>query len=464
MLFTYKYSVQRCLFIILFLFVYFIELKAQNDLSLYEIDSLIELEHSQNGQEKIETQMRLADVFVDLSFDEALSFLEKGEKLANKYGLTQTEAEIVYKKAELYYMQNDIDLSEKYTRQALAMLSDTNIIMKMSIYRDLAYLKLYFENVDSAFFYYREAMKLAEQAKDTIEQADMLNNMAYLYSQQGEPDTALAYFYEAKSLYSIMGDTLSELQAENNIALMYYYSQCYDEAMKIYSRICPLLEEYGDLESLSSLYLNKGLLVSEIYPDSDSSYIYFNKALESAYSVGNDFVAAEALRELAELYLKKGDFEKSLENFTNSLEISQKKSNVDGELTALCGMGQVYYYRCEYLKAIEKMLMVRELEEKSSIDKCTPMVQRILILSYAKLGMFGKLEEEIGLLIEKGSSTLISNSILQAQIASMESDLERLTDIEKKYVREKYVAAGLATLLVALLIYTIISGRPKKEK
>lgn len=438
--------------------------KSQNLVSLHEIDSLIELEHSQNGQDKIETQIHLADVFVDLSFDDALSYLEKGESLARKYGLVQTEAEIVYKKAELYYMQNDIDLSEEYTRQALSLISDTNIIMRMSIYRDLAYLRLFFGNVDSAFYYYREAMELAEQVKDTIEQADMLNNMAYLYSQQGEPDTALAYFFEAKSLYSIMGDTLSVLQAENNIALMYYNSERYEEALDIYNRICPLLEEYDDMESLSSLYLNKGLVIDKIYPESDSLYIYLNKALECAYYVENDFVVAEALSELAKLHFEKGDFDKALEYYNSSLEISENKSDINGELTALNGIGEVCYQMGDYENAIEKMLRVKDMGNKYSINKFYPMAQRVLILSYAKLGWYDQLEEEM-------SDHELKYYTLLNEKNQMHSDSEEVgilrednAELKDKVNRLKYAVAGLSTLLVVLAIYTIVSGRSRKEK
>ena len=85
-------------------------------------------------------------------------------------------------------------------------------------------------------------------------------------------------------------------------------------------------------------------------------------------------------------------------------------------------------------------------------------------MCYAQVGMYDSLEEYLN----RRESDY--NDLL-AEINQMHSDSEEVgvlrvdnAELKDKVNRLKYAVAGLSTLLVVLAIYTIVSGRSRKEK
>ena len=123
----------------------------------------------------------------------------------------------------------------------------------------------------------------------------------------------------------------------------------------------------------------------------------------------------------------------------------------------------MYYLIDEFVKSIDYIRLCREIEEKTGVFLYTPLLKPYLMRCYANLGLYDSIAAETQRYEQNYHDLLTEKNELE-QIAEDVSVLEEENEeLQYENTKLRYVVAGLATLLVVLAIYTIVSGRPKKE-
>ncbi|MDN3596151.1 tetratricopeptide repeat-containing sensor histidine kinase [Zunongwangia endophytica] len=96
--------------------------------------------------------------------------------------------------------------------------------------------------VDSSFKYFRKGLKLIKIDKDTLAEADMLNNFGVLYNEfTSQKDSALYYFSKALKLYKKQGHSSGIQSSYQNTASAYKKLGEYDKAIASYQKADSIL-------------------------------------------------------------------------------------------------------------------------------------------------------------------------------------------------------------------------------
>ena len=108
------------------------------------------------------------------------------------------------------------------------------------------------KTVDSSFIYFRKALQLIKQDKDTLAEAHMLNNFGVLYMEfTPYKDSALYYFDRSRKLYKEPEDLQSSYQ---NTASTYKKIGEYEKAIENYQKADSLLGKEYSKERKRFLY------------------------------------------------------------------------------------------------------------------------------------------------------------------------------------------------------------------
>ena len=85
-------------------------------------------------------------------------------------------------------------------------------------------------------------------------------------------------------------------------------------------------------------------------------------------------------------------------------------------------------------------------------------------MCYAHLGLYDSLEAELNRKEIDYNNISVDKLRLEKDVIELPAIRENVESMKSTITKYRYVIVGLVTLLVVLAIYTIVSGRPKKEK
>lgn len=135
------------------------------------------------------------------------------------------------------------------------------------------------------------------------------------------------------------------------------------------------------------------------------------------------------------------------------------------------GLTATYYHLAKgeyllgnYAEAIDDMLLCAELEESVGAYLYTPLFKSDLLMCYAHLGLYDSLEAELNRKEIDYNNISVDKLRLEKDVIELPAIRENVESMKSTITKYRYVIVGLVTLLVVLAIYTIVSGRPKKEK
>jgi len=159
------------------------------------------------------------------------------------------------------------------------------------------YMMIHFP--DSAVFYNREAIKIAESCKDSVRIGYLLINTGSIYMEQEKYKEALPYFFNSLAIKKRFVDKSGTALVNYNIGKAFQKLKEYDKALFHYDRGLQLAKEVNDLRNIAAT--SKGL--SEVYA-------LFNK-YQKAYEYNMVYVQAkdsllneESSKQIAEMQTK----------------------------------------------------------------------------------------------------------------------------------------------------------------
>ena len=166
------------------------------------------------------------------------------------------------------------------------------------------------DNFENAERYYHESIDLLRRLQDSIGIASALNNLGDLYITQNKLDSALIYTREASTIFNIKGHAIGRAYSMGNTGMI-YAKQGNDEIAEVYLREpIEILEEFGDFYPVC-VYLT---YMADIYLRKNQ----WNKALGFAQS-SLDIAEANDLKEqISDAHLKLAELYEYKENYKNS--------------------------------------------------------------------------------------------------------------------------------------------------
>ncbi|KYC35438.1 hypothetical protein WA1_06320 [Scytonema hofmannii PCC 7110] len=419
----------------------------------------------------------------------AIDSLKEVLKIQEQVGSNLSEkADILAHIGHIYAGQADYRTAIDYYQQAGKLFQQAgDTAMESMTFQMIANVhKTYSGDYQQALDFLNKALKLQIDDKDN--QAFTLGQKADVYVSQGDYQKALDEYYKALELQRSIPNPKSEARTLSNIAQLYrhlgdYQSsiKTYNKALEIFKRIPSKVEEIQTLGFIASTYLfqdkydealaSYNLALSLSSKDSYQSeiqilqgialtYEFLNnypKALEFAnralkLSQENFFHEEQSLTTLANVYLAKGEYEKSLD-ILKKISVHYRKVGLRiREAEILSYMSMAHERQKKYQQAIdirrEELKIRRELKE----SKAEANALYGIAINQRKLGnleaALSNIEEAIKI-VENIRSNVKSLDLRTSYFATVQSyykfKIDLLMELHKKEPSEGYNAQALET-------------------
>ncbi|MGZ3871344.1 MAG: tetratricopeptide repeat-containing sensor histidine kinase [Mucilaginibacter sp.] len=274
--------------------------------------------------------------------------------------------------------QGDTRLLNKWksSRSSKSYRSDTG---NVSLLNQLTDQYLY-NHTDSALYFAKQALDLAQFQNNTIGQVSSLLNIGRVYYVKGN------YISSLDAASKAMG-TSNEINYQPGVAgsyqimgLIYLIENRYDTALKNFQLALSIYTRLKDPGKSCKSYYNIGLCYGEM-KQYDKSFFYLNKATEIATAAREYNLVSMALNRIGENYFRLKKYQLALGYYQRVIG-SKNSSNWEVDF-AFSGLAQVYYQLGQYNEAILNAKKGLDLSQKvgSEADKIRAL--EVLAQSYA---------------------------------------------------------------------------------
>jgi len=321
-------------------------------------------------------------------------------------------------------------------------------------------------NVPITLDYYGQALQVYDSIGDLEGKAMILNNFGTVYYMKGTDDKALENYFRSLEVAEKIGNKARMATAYSNIGNVYHNKKATtDKALNFFLIALKISEDIEDKNIIGAASVNLG----EIYLDAnknDSALFYFKKSL-NAYA--NTIDIPYPLRDMGQLYEKKGDFDRAIQYFEQSFQMAKKFDSKLDMTQSLLALGKTYIKKNDFKSALNSF------RESESISQAIPAYKELnsayagIASVYAKLGDFNK-AYQYQIRFSNLSDTL-NNQILADKLTSLQTNFEIQTrqnqinlltkdkklqelDLNRQKLQKTIISGGLAVILIiALIIY-----------
>ena len=195
------------------------------------------------------------------------------------------------------------------------------------------------KNLDSAIYYYRQAIEISERNQWHALKAKALTNMGFAFFYNNAKDTAISYFRKGLEIYIKNDDKVNAMNTYYNLGYFYNILEDYNSAIEAFNNAIELAKELDSKKRLADAYNNLGLVYYYIghYEKAITNHI---KSLKIKEDLGNP--AGYAHVNLALDYLGQGNFEKALEHNFKALKAVEELEADPVKALALKNIGDIY--------------------------------------------------------------------------------------------------------------------------
>lgn len=282
-------------------------------------DSLLRL--CENAPEKQKAGL-LLELSLELKSDTAKSnlYAQQAYQLALKNGQLQIQAKALYYLGENWFESSDYQLAIPNYRKALdtyAKIKDTINVVNCYKLIGLCYYNM--DQGDKAISSFLEGMKLSENRPEIT--AKLLSNIAMSHSRMRNVTEAISYYRRALSLNSQIRNTDGMAVNYNGLGEIYKAMHKPDSALTNYLK-AKRITKSGYLgavtaSNIAGIYLN--------YPDSVKKAVSYLKQSWAIFrNLGMFQYEAEFKQNIGVILLKQGNYDAAIEAFKSCIEINDK--------------------------------------------------------------------------------------------------------------------------------------------
>lgn len=208
-------------------------------------------------------------------------------------------------------------------------------------------------NIFEAVKYGIEARTLAETLEYSAGLELALENLGWIYYRRGIYSDAFEISHRALRIGYETGDSAAIARCLNNVAAINYERAEYKDAIKRFSNAYLISSKLGDIHtavrSLNNIALSHFSLQN---PDTASYYAY--QALDKSQEIVNEsYMPAFSYRILGDIAYGYANMELALQQYSESMRISETSGNYFIQTSTLHRIGRVYAKQKRYDRALE---------------------------------------------------------------------------------------------------------------
>ncbi|HPM30396.1 MAG TPA: tetratricopeptide repeat-containing sensor histidine kinase [Chryseolinea sp.] len=271
---------------------------------------------------------------------------------ALKTTLSAADRIIISNKIAFYYLDVDLERSEKFSMDAVGlieMVNDKNIIARTLSVRGsvLEAQGKYIPSLDYQF----ESLALVEETKNLTQISACNNNIGIVYNQLGEFALAAEYLLKAVAIDEKIND-ISGLGSDYiNLAAAYMGAKNYEMALYYSHRSLhnfvaiqdEFLQAYS-AESLGSIFIKT--------KNVDSAYFYIKKSVALARKAKISYIEDLDLMHLGEIHVMQERYDSARIFFNSCIERNEQNPHSEVMLNATTALAQCLFLEKKYAAAL----------------------------------------------------------------------------------------------------------------
>ncbi len=399
-----------------------------------QIDSLTQLIGKQNGRERIETLIRLSEIYRKISVEKSMEADSSAEAYAKQQGLDNMKGIILLSMGKTSSISGDYEMALDYMERAEKALKSTKNYTELArTYINMGLVYKYLADYEASISYFDQALELAFEHELKDQEAAAAANRATVYFATGDYQQALESYQKAMSVYEETKDSLRYAKMLMNIGLVYWQWDKNDLALEMQLKAKEVFEQKKDLVELGRAYNNIGKIYYQHLNDTTLALEYYQKSLEMREKLGNQLGMAIVLANIGNIYRDKNQMEKAFENYTKSINISQFIGYREGVALTSYYMGMAYQKNGQYLESNRMLDTTRNVSKSLGLTSYEILINEAKINNYKALGDYESLFREFEFYDQKHAEMRTELTTLKYKLNANQEQIEAINDeLEKK--------------------------------
>ena len=361
------------------------------------------------------------------------------------------------------YYRTDPAQAVELGKQARDIAQGQNLKMQLGYsYKTIGLGYLFLPDYLEALFAWQQALTTFQAIGHRSGISNMLNNIGVIYLNQGDDENAISYFLESLKVAEEINDSLRIATALVNIGAVYAHKQdTYEMAKEYYLRSLPISEALGDFDAYGTVCVNLG----EIYladANDEDALKYLEKALD-AYKESATGNVPYALNSIGKVYAYRGDYETAIAYHQQSYELAESNGAVLEMAQALLELAEIEVVKGNSKKAITLYKRADSLSRSIDARNDLIFIFQGIASTYARLGQYKPAYEYIISL--DSLKTIVYNAEMDKKLQTKtlqydvekrqaQIDLQEVVIQRQKTVRNASWIVGALILLLAIGLYS----------
>ncbi len=285
-------------------------------------------------------------------YDSARRLLDKSKQIYNELNYHKGLIKYKYALATISFLQGDIGKSFKIYNERLVNLSaEDSCELQLVAYIGIGRIKWIQGYPDPALDYYKRAITLAVQLKNTQAEAMIYLLTGIAYQDMGYYELAMENLQKSLTIIETMNYHVKLPYALHYLGVVYFELYDYDKSSDYFQRALAVAEQHSDTWGKALIYRYIGR-IHNFRGQYDSAFYYFNESLSLATKINDRIGELYSRRFLGEVYLEKGQYKKALTIFRENIMAAGLNMNRWEIVCNLYDIGRVYEQQGNHDEAI----------------------------------------------------------------------------------------------------------------
>ncbi|MBX3009045.1 MAG: tetratricopeptide repeat-containing sensor histidine kinase [Melioribacteraceae bacterium] len=244
-------------------------------------------------------------------------------------------------------------LAIKYGKKALEIIEYSGIdSLKSESFNFLGVVYGNIGDLDSAYYFYKNAYEISIHSKNKLTLAYSLNNLGDYYTKNALYSTALEKLFEGYKIFEELNEKRGMAYSLNDMGEIYLTQKDFDKALDHFERSSKLRYELKDDRGYAKSLLNLGFTYENL-GQFDKALDNLNRAVELSKKISYKKGISAAYSGMSDVFFKQDRIEKSLEFRHLALSIDRQIENRYGEIVNENALGLLYLKTNNLAKAFE---------------------------------------------------------------------------------------------------------------
>ncbi|MCK9451048.1 MAG: sensor histidine kinase [Bacteroidales bacterium] len=219
------------------------------------------------------------------------------------------------------------------------------------VVRALGVLHFYQASLDSALYYYQNALGVFERIGEETESVKTKKNIGLVYSNQGDYPEAIKMLMEVHAYFESINDTVSNIANFNDIGNAFALSNNDDKALAYQFKALELLAQFPNPSLEGNVYNSIGYVYAG-KEQLDSAVYYYEKSLKLKERYGNVYSQLNTRNNLCECYSRLDKYEKAILCYEQLIPLQREVNDQEGLFRAYLNIANENAKLKNYQKAI----------------------------------------------------------------------------------------------------------------